>query len=88
MKTTAGSAYRLFWMLGAATTVPVILISGPLAGYWIAEWLLVRHAGWPRFWVPVGVFLGFIGAVLQIIRIIKQIQQAESSPTTEHKGVS
>lgn len=78
MKTPEENAYRSFWMLGAAMTVPVILVSGPLAGYFIGEWVFVRYLKWPDFWVLFFVTLGFIGSILQIIRIIKRMKQSET----------
>ena len=64
-------------MLGAAMTVPFILACGPIAGYLIAKYILIKHLGMPNFVVPVCVILGFAGSGMQIFSIIQRIKQTE-----------
>jgi uncharacterized BrkB/YihY/UPF0761 family membrane protein len=61
---------RLFWMLGLALTLPMALLSGPLAGYLISQWL-IRKWHWSPTTTLVLVLLGLAGSVLQTVRILK-----------------
>jgi hypothetical protein len=61
---------KLFWMLGLALTLPMVLLSGPLAGYLISQWL-IRKWGWPPATTLVSVLLGFAGSAVQTVRILK-----------------
>ena len=64
---------------GAATLVPLILASGPLAGYVLGRFLLVEKLGAPKFTIPVFVVLGIFAAALQITRLIQRIKQSDRS---------
>jgi hypothetical protein len=61
---------KLFWMLGLALTLPMVLLSGPFTGYLISQWLIAK-----RGWVPgttlVLVLLGLVGSIVQTVRILK-----------------
>lgn len=65
-------SYRLLWMLGLALTLPMILLSGPLAGYLISI-LFVKKLGLPGYWTPALMALGFLGSGLQSYRLIKRL---------------
>lgn len=67
--------YKLLWMLGLAVTLPMILLSGPLAGYLIGEFWLVRHLGLPKQTTPILMVLGLIGSGFQSFKIINQLKQ-------------
>lgn len=68
------NSYRLLWMLGLALTLPMILASGPLAGYLIG-YLLIEHFGAPSYVIPVLIGLGLIGSGVQTYRLIKKLNQ-------------
>jgi hypothetical protein len=68
--------YRLFWMLGLALTLPMILLSGPLAGYLISM-ILVNKMGLPGFLTPALMALGLVGSGLQTYRLIKKLNTKE-----------
>lgn len=63
------------WMLGAVLTVPMLLASGPIAGYVISRYLLVRFLGAPAWCVPVLTTLGFVASGFQVYQLIQKIQQ-------------
>jgi len=67
--------YRLLWMLGLALTLPMILLSGPLAGYLIGEWILVRHFKQPAWITSALLVLGLIGSGLQAAQLISKLKQ-------------
>jgi hypothetical protein len=64
--------YRLLWMLGLTLTLPMILLSGPVAGYLIG-YLLVNKIGWPNFLLPLLMVFGLIASGMQSYRLIKKL---------------
>jgi len=73
------SAHSL-WMLGLALTLPMILLSGPLAGFLIGQWVLVKQLKMPSSTTPILMVLGLIGSGVQAFRLIKKLK--ESNPTS------
>jgi uncharacterized BrkB/YihY/UPF0761 family membrane protein len=71
---------RLFWMLGLALTLPMVLLSGPFAGYLISRWL-IRQWHWAPTTTLVLVLLGLAGSALQTVRILKLLYKS-----SEKKG--
>ena len=68
------NSYRLLWMLGLALTLPMILLSGPLAGYLISE-LLVKKLGMPPRLGPIFMGLGLFGSAWQAYFLIRKMDQ-------------
>jgi len=66
--------YQLLWMLGLALTLPMILICGPLAGYFISI-LVVNHFGGPAFLTPMLMALGLMASGMQAWRLIRRLNQ-------------
>lgn len=65
---------RLFWMLGVAVTLPMVLLSGPLAGFLISQWLIQTwHLS--THLTLILVLAGLAGSVVQTIRLLKQLNQ-------------
>ena len=71
------STYRLMWMLGLALTLPMILISGPLAGFLIAHGL-IRLFEWSNWLIPALMVLGLIGSGFQTFRLIQKLKRLSS----------
>ena len=69
------NSYRLLWMLGAAMTVPAILLSGPIAGYIIGNFIARKFFHMPFWGVGVFIALGFVASAVQVYRLIKKINQ-------------
>ena len=69
-------SYKSLWMLGAAMLLPLILLSGPLAGYVLGR-LAITKLGVPNAALPVLVGLGIVASGIQSFRLIKQIQQSD-----------
>jgi hypothetical protein len=55
---------------GLLAVIPIILASGPLGGYLIAD-LLIKKLNLPGYTVIICVILGFIASVQETVRIIK-----------------
>lgn len=66
------NSYRQLWMLGLALTLPMILLSGPLAGYFIS-YLLIHKFGCPGYLTPLFMGLGFLASGLQSYNLIKRL---------------
>jgi len=71
-----GNSYRLMWMLGLALTLPMILLSGPLAGYFIGLWL-VRQFNAPSAASPILMALGLAGSGWQAFQLIRKLNQSQ-----------
>lgn len=65
---------RVFRMLGLAVTLPMLLLSGPLVGYLLSEWL-IRTWHLSRSLTLIFVLAGFAGSLIQAIKILKLIYQ-------------
>lgn len=62
--------------IGAVTTIPMILIAGPLLGFWIGQGLDGRFGTDP--WGKVVVsFVGFAASLKQVIEIIRRLIKEE-----------
>jgi F0F1-type ATP synthase assembly protein I len=53
------------------TTIPMILVAGPLVGYWIGVWLDSRFGIDPWGKVIVSL-LGFVASLKQVVSIIQR----------------
>lgn len=70
--------YKSLWMMGAAMMLPLILVSGPVAGYVLGRYVGMRYFGLPKAALPIFVGLGFVASAVQIVRLIKQIRESDS----------
>jgi uncharacterized membrane protein YqjE len=61
---------KLFGMLGLALTLPMVLLSGPFAGYLISQWL-IRRWNWVPDTTLVLVLIGLAGSAIQTVRILR-----------------
>ena len=66
---------RSMWMLGLALTLPMILLSGPLAGFLIGQWVLVKQFNMPVSTTPTLMILGMMGSGIQAFRLIKKLKE-------------
>lgn len=67
---------KWFRTLALATTIPMVLVVGPLLGYWLGAW---ADGLWPALapWGSgVGTALGLIASGRQAWQLIRQIQSA------------
>ena len=65
-------------MLGAAITLPMILVSGPIAGYVLSRYLLIRFFNAPNALVPIFILLGFLASGVQAWQLIQKIKELDS----------
>lgn len=76
MQNNKQSFYGQARIFGAATFIILSLLTGPLAGYLLGAYLVVRFS-WPQYVVLVCIGLGFIFAVYEIIKIAKFLLKKE-----------
>jgi len=57
--------------IGVYTTIPSLLLAGPLLGYYLGH-LAGRHWGHPTVWEVAGGVLGTVAAIRQVWLLIRQ----------------
>ena len=70
------NSYRLLWMLGLVLTLPMILLSGPLAGFLVGQFVFVNQLGMPAVLTPILMVVGLIGSGIQAFRLIKKLKDS------------
>ena len=69
--------YSQVKQLGALTAVPIILVAGPIVGYFIGNWVDNKFRLYP--WGTVlFLILGFVASGREIFRLTKQILKEDS----------
>jgi ATP synthase protein I len=63
--------------IGILTSIPIILVLGPLVGYFVGDWVDRRFQWYP--WATiVFLVLGFVAAGREIVRLLKQVLKEDS----------
>ena len=63
--------------IAALTAVPIILLVGPVSGYFVGDWFDKKFQLFP--WGTVlFLVLGFVAAGREIFRLLKQISQEDT----------
>lgn len=74
--------YSQVKQIGALTAVPIILVLGPLVGYFFGDWVDRRFQWYP--WATISfLILGFVAAGREIFRLLKQVLKEDSKKGTE-----
>ena len=55
---------------GLLAIIPIVLATGPLGGYLIAD-LLVKRLGFPGYTIAFCVIIGFIAGIRETIKVIR-----------------
>ena len=65
-------AYSQLKQIGVLTTVPIILVAGPIVGYFIGDWVDRQFRFYP--WGTIlFLVLGFVASGREIFRLLKQL---------------
>lgn len=64
--------YRLIRTAGILSYIPLILVTGPFAGYTIGQYLQEK-TGLPSYLPIILAGVGFITSVAEMVRILKQV---------------
>lgn len=70
--------YDSIKQIGVLTTVPVILLAGPAAGFFLGGWIDRQWHSYPWFTV-IFIGLGFTASAREVIRLLKGVDQGGSS---------
>lgn len=74
--------YSQVKQLGVLTTIPIILLVGPIIGFFLGGWLDRKTHIYPWFTI-IFIFLGFAAAGKEIVRLLKQVLKEDQ--TTQKK---
>jgi len=69
-------AYKWIKIAGLLSFMPVMMAAGPLAGWFLADYLEKRF-GFPDWTSAICITIGFIASVRETIRIIKLALKTE-----------
>ena len=72
------NSYRLLWMLGLALTLPMILLSGPLAGFLAGQWLMNQFNVNAAI-KPALMAAGLLGSGFQAYQLIRKLNQSQKN---------
>ncbi len=74
--------YSQVKQLGVLTTIPIILLVGPIIGFFLGGWIDRKTHIYPWFTI-IFIFLGFAAAGKEIVRLLKQVLKEDQ--TTQNK---
>lgn len=80
MATSKEDFQRLFRMLGLAVTLPMVLLSGPLAGYLISQWLIQKWRLSPDLTLIL-MLVGLAGSIIQTVRLLELLYKGSRDKT-------
>jgi len=64
--------------LGVLTTIPIILLVGPLIGFFLGGWLDRKVQSYPWFTI-IFITLGFIASGREVFRLLKQVSRDDGT---------
>ncbi len=67
--------YQGIKIVGFITFIPFILAAGPLAGFWVGDFL-EKKFNFPTYVVFIGIGVGFLVAVMELLKILKAVAKA------------
>ena len=68
--------YSQVKQIGALTAIPVILVVGPLLGYFAGNWIDRKFQLFPWFTI-IGLFVGFIASGREIFRLLREFLEED-----------
>ena len=69
--------YSQLKQLGVLTTVPIILLVGPVVGYLAGAWLDRKFQIYP--WLTISaVSLGFLASGREVVRLLRSVLKSEN----------
>jgi len=71
--------YKWIKIGGLLSFIPVVMAAGPLAGYFLADYL-ERRFGLPYFTGVIFITIGFAASVRETVRIISLALKTEKDP--------
>ncbi|MFH1700501.1 MAG: AtpZ/AtpI family protein [Candidatus Zixiibacteriota bacterium] len=71
--------------IGIATTIPFLLVAGPVIGYFIGNWIDGKLGTEPYLMIIL-VLLGFISSGKETYKLIKQLNDGTKNTNDESDG--
>ena len=68
--------YSQVKQIGSLTAIPVILVVGPLLGYFAGNWVDRKFQLFPWFTIS-GLFVGFIASGREIFRLVREFLEED-----------
>ena len=68
--------YSQVKQIGSLTAIPVILVVGPLLGYFAGNWVDRKFQLFPWFTI-IGLFVGFIASGREIFRLLREFLEED-----------
>ncbi len=68
--------YRFIKIAGFISFIPIVMVSGPLAGYILGDFLN-KKLKWPAWIILILISLGFISSIIETVRIIKLVTKLD-----------
>jgi F0F1-type ATP synthase assembly protein I len=72
----AAEVYRMARIWGLVSFIPVVMAAGPIAGYFLGEYLERKFGFAPYLSISL-VALGFIAAAREVVRILRLINKSD-----------
>ena len=69
-------AYKWIKIGGLLSFIPIILVTGPLAGYFLSDYL-EKKFNLPNFTSAICIIIGFIASARETVRIIRLALKTE-----------
>jgi len=69
--------YKRIKIAGMISYIPIILITGPLMGYFFGDYLEKKY-GWASYITLIAIGMGFLTSIIETIRIIKIVSRIEA----------
>ena len=69
-------AYKWIKIGGLLSFIPIVMATGPLGGYFLADYL-EKKFGFPDFTSIICITVGFIASIRETIRIIRLALKAD-----------
>ncbi len=70
--------YAQVKQIGVLTTIPIVLLAGPVVGFWIGGWIDRKALIYPWFTI-IFVALGFLASGREVLRMLKQVLKDENT---------
>jgi ATP synthase protein I len=82
MDENKGSFYSQLKQIGVLTTIPIILVAGPVAGFFTGGWIDRKFQSYPWFTI-LFLFLGLGASGREIFRLLKQVLKEETKKASK-----
>ena len=77
LKDDKSEFYKRFRQIGILTSIPFILVAGPLVGYFAGSWIDRKFGTEPTV-TFVFIVLGVLASMREMVRIIKEVLKQEN----------